>query len=195
MAAGMQQGPVAAGLNSLRRNWGWYLALGIVEIILGAIAIAASQITTVAMVLIFGWLLVIGGVLAVIHAFWRSQWSGFFVDLVIGLLYALAGLTMVFEPVRAGVALTLLIAIFLVVVGIFRIAVGLAGQFAHRGWLLLNGIITLILGVLIWSQWPLSGLWVIGLFVGIEMIFYGWSLVMLSVMVKNLPRSEDAPSA
>jgi uncharacterized membrane protein HdeD (DUF308 family) len=184
MVADMQQGPIAAGLNSLRRNWGWYLALGVVQIILGVIAIVASSIATLVSVLIFGWLLVIGGILAVIHSFWRQRWSGFFVDLIVGLLYALAGLIMVSGPLPAALTLTLLIAGFLVVVGIFRIVVALTGDFTHRGWMLLNGVITLILGVLIWREWPLSGLWVIGLF------FYGWSLVMLSIAAKNLPRLE-----
>ncbi len=187
MATGMQQNPVAAGLDSLRRNWGWYLALGILQIILGVFAIVASQVATLLSVLVFGWVLVVGGALAVIHAFWRARWSGFFVDLIVGLLYVLAGLMMVFEPIRAGVALTLLIAIFLIVAGAFRIIVAIGGRFAHRGWMFLNGLITLVLGVLIWRQWPISGLWVIGLFVGIEMVFYGWSLVMLSMAAKRIP--------
>jgi uncharacterized membrane protein HdeD (DUF308 family) len=192
MVTGMQHSPVAMGLDALRRNWGWYLALGLAQIIIGALAIAASAITTFVSVLIFGWLLVIGGLLSVIHAFWRQRWGGFFVDLIVGLLYALAGLIMVSGPLPAAITLTWLIAVFLVVVGIFRIVVALTGNFTHRGWLLLNGVITLVLGVLIWREWPLSGLWVIGLFIGIDMVFYGWSLVMLSMAAKSLPRLSDA---
>lgn len=193
MASGMQR-PLAMGLDSLRRNWGWYLVLGILEIILGAIAIAVSAITTLVSVLIFGWILIIGGVLSVIHAFCQRHWSGFFISLVVGLLYGVAGLMMVVNPAVAAVTLTLLIALLLIMAGIFRIAVGLTHHFNHRGWLLLNGVITLVLGVLIWRQWPLSGLWVIGLFVGIEMVFYGWSLVMLSLAAKNLPRPGAPPA-
>ncbi len=192
MATGIQQDSVAAGLESLRRSWGWYLVLGILEIILGAVAISLSALTTTVFVFVLGWIVIAGGVLTAIHAFWRARWSGFFVDLIVGLLYVLAGVVMAFEPVRAGVALTLLIAIFLVIAGVFRIIAAIGGSFAHRGWMFLNGLITLVLGILIWRQWPLSGLWVIGLFVGIEMVFYGWSLVMLSMAAKRLPAPPSA---
>src|SRR5205807_851386 len=82
--------------------------------------------------------------------------------------------------------------LFLLMGGAFRIVAALVGRLEHRGWLLLNGVITLLMGILIWRQWPWSGLWVIGLFVGIEMIFYGWSLVMLTAWrpetCRRLPR-------
>jgi uncharacterized membrane protein HdeD (DUF308 family) len=63
------------------------------------------------------------------------------------------------------------------------------GALPHRGWVLLNGVVTLALGIMIWRRWPLSGLWVIGLFVGIEMLLYGWSLVMLAIAAKKMPAS------
>ncbi|HXY33536.1 MAG TPA: DUF308 domain-containing protein, partial [Planctomycetaceae bacterium] len=141
-----------------------------------------------------GWMLLIGGILSAGHAFWRKHWKGFFLDLAIGVLYVVAGLMMVGNPVAAAVSLTLLIAMFLLMEGIFRIIVALSGQLEHRGWVMLNGLITAGLGILIWRQWPLSGLWVIGLFVGIEMIFYGWSLVMLSLVVKGAVVPAEGPA-
>jgi uncharacterized membrane protein HdeD (DUF308 family) len=140
---------------------------------------------TLVTVVFIGWLLLIGGILSAVHAFWRKQWRGFFLDLATGILYVVAGLMIIGNPGAAALTLTLLIAMLLLVGGIFRIVVALSGHFEHRGWVLLNGIITAALGILIWRQWPLSGLWVIGLFVGIEMIFYGWSLVMLSLIAKG----------
>lgn len=183
------------GLRSLERNWGWFLALGVAEIILGAFAIGASTLVTMVSMAVFGWLLVIGGVLSVVHAFWQKQWSGFFIDMVVGLLYTVAGLMVVSNPGLTAMMLTLLIAVLLVMAGAFRIAVGVTHHFAHRGWMLLNGVITLILGMLIWSQWPISGMWVIGLFIGIEMIFYGWSLVMLGMAARDLKESHGTPAA
>jgi uncharacterized membrane protein HdeD (DUF308 family) len=173
---------------ALKGKWGWILALGIVEIILGTIAIGAPVVMTLVSAVFFGWLLLFGGILSGVHAFWRKQWKGFFLDLVIGVLYAVAGFMVIANPAEAAVTLTLLIAMFLLMSGIFRIIVALTGHLQHWGWVLLNGVITAGLGVLIWRQWPLSGLWVIGLFIGIDMIFYGWSLVMLSMMVKSPPR-------
>ena len=76
--------------------------------------------------------------------------------------------------------------------GIFRAVVAVAVRFPNWIWLLLSGVVTFLLGLSIWHQWPLSGLWVIGLFVGVEMIFNGWSLVMLGLVAKNLP---TAPAA
>jgi uncharacterized membrane protein HdeD (DUF308 family) len=139
----------------------------------------------VATVVFFGWLLLVGGVLSAVHAFWRKRWQGFFLDLATGVLYVVAGFFMVAEPLAAAASLTLLIAMFLLIGGIFRIIVALTGHLEHWVWVLLNGVITAGLGIMIWRQWPVSGLWVIGLFVGIEMIFYGWSLVMLSLVAKG----------
>jgi uncharacterized membrane protein HdeD (DUF308 family) len=176
--------PVDIGA-ALKRSWGWFLAVGIIEIILGTVAVGASVFATLVTVALFGWLLLFGGAASALHAFWRKQWKGFFVDLAMGVLYIVAGLMMLANPAEAAVTLTLLIAMFLLIGGIFRIIVALSGHFEHRGWVLLNGVITAGLGILIWRQWPLSGLWVIGLFVGIEMIMYGWSLVMLSMVARG----------
>ena len=138
--------------------------------------------------LLFGWLLIIGGVLEGVHAFWREKgWGGFFIDLLTGILYVVVGFMLVANPAASAVALTLLISLFLMFGGIFRIVVALFVRFHNWGWLLLHGIIILLLGVAIWRQWPLSGLWVIGLFIGIDMIFNGWSLMMLGLAAKRIP--------
>jgi uncharacterized membrane protein HdeD (DUF308 family) len=181
------------GAGALRRHWAWFFVLGILEIVLGTIAIGASVVATVVTVVFFGWLLLIGGVLSAAHAFWRKQWRGFFLDLVTGVLYAVAGFLMVAEPLAAAASLTLLIAMLLLIGGIFRIVVALSGHLDHWGWVLLNGVITAALGVMIWRQWPSSALWVIGMFIGIEMIFYGWSLVMLSLIAKGAVSTSGAP--
>ena len=97
-----------------------------------------------------------------------------------GILYVVAGWMMVTNPQESAVLLTLVIAMFLVFEGVFRIVASLAARYPHWGWVLFNGVISLILGISIWQRWPYSGLWVIGLFVGIEMLFNGWSLVMLA---------------
>ena len=183
----MEQAIQLTGSEELRRYWGWYLALGIVLIVLGTIAIGSTFVMTIASVFFFGWLLIIGGVMEVIHAFWHKRWAGFFLDLLTGTLYIIAGWMMVTNPAESALLLTLIIAMFLVFEGVFRIVAAIAARYPHWGWVMFNGIISLILGIMIWRQWPYSGLWVIGLFVGIEMLLNGWSLVMLSLTGRRLP--------
>lgn len=184
------------GMRELKRNWGWFLALGILMIVLGTIAIGAAVVASLVSVLLFGSLLIVGGVSSVIHAFWREKgWSGIFINLATGVLYAAVGFMLVANPAAGAVALTLLIAMFLIIGGVFRIVVALSVRFHNWGWLLLHGLINLLLGFAIWAQWPLAGLWVIGLFVGIDLIFNGWALVMLGLGAKAIPDDAHAASA
>jgi uncharacterized membrane protein HdeD (DUF308 family) len=126
------------------------------------------------------------------NAFWHKRWAGFFLDLLTGILYVVVGWMMVTNPRESALLLTLIIAMFLIFEGVFRIVAALTARYPHWGWVLFNGVISLLLGIMIWRQWPYSGLWVIGLFVGIEMLLNGWSLVMLSLMGRKL--SEEAPT-
>jgi uncharacterized membrane protein HdeD (DUF308 family) len=131
-------------------------------------------------------LLVIGGAALAIHAFWAKRWSGFFLQLLSGLLYLVAGWMLATRPGLSAVTLTLVIAIALVVQGAFRTGAALSTRMDGRGALILSGVITLVLGLMIWNEWPLSGLWVIGLFVGIDLAFYGWWLVSLALSARRL---------
>jgi len=173
------------GLAELQRNRGWLFALGIGLFILGVIAIGASALTTILSVFLLGCLLLAGGVVQIAHAFSAHRWSGFFIHLFVGILYAITGLLMTVNPAAAGISITLIMAIFFLAEGTFRIIATLFARFPHWGWQLLSGIVTFLLGMLIWSQWPLSGLSIIGIFVGVSMIFNGWGLVMLAVALKK----------
>jgi len=187
----MEQAIQLTGGGELKRSWGWFLTLGIVLIVLGTIALGSALYMTIASVFFIGWLLIICGVMEAVHAFWRKRWAGFFLDLLTGVLYVVVGWMMVTNPKESALLLTLIIAMFLVFEGVFRIVAALTARYPHWGWVLFNGVISLLLGVMIWRQWPYSGLWVIGLFVGIEMLLNGWSLVMLSLTGRRLP--EEAP--
>ena len=178
------------GLENLRKRWGWFLALGILLVVLGMVALGSSVFMTLATMVFVGWLLIVGGVLEAAHACSCKGWGGFFIDLLTGILYVVVGFMVVANPGSAAVALTLLIAMFLIFGGIFRIVVAVVVRFQNWVWLLLHGVVNLLLGIAIWRQWPLSGLWVIGLFVGIDMLFNGWSLVMLGLAAKRIPTAE-----
>ena len=181
-------GLLAGAAESLRANWGWLVAMGIALIILGSVAISAAYIATYATVMVFGSLLLVGAVFHVVAAFWARRWRGFFLHLLAGVLYFIAGLFMIDNPLLAALTLTLLVAALLLVEGIVRIVLSVAERFEGWGWVLLNGVISVLLGVAIWKQWPVSGLWVIGLFVGIDMLFSGVSWLMLGLGARSLPR-------
>ena len=180
--------PLSA-IEELHRHWALFFALGIILILLGGMGISASGLVTLASVVFFGWLLIIGGAAVAIHAFWAKRWSGFFLQLLSGVLYLIVGWILVTRPGIGALTLTLVLAISLVVQGAFRIGVALSTRMDGWGMLLVSGIITLVLGLMIWNEWPLSGIWVIGLFVGIDLIFYGWWLVSLALSVRHLAKA------
>jgi uncharacterized membrane protein HdeD (DUF308 family) len=177
--------------RSLRDYWGWFFVLGIAMAVLGTIAIGWACIATLTItaVWVFGFLLLAGGIAEVINSFWAGRWSGTLVHLLIGVLYTVVGFMIIDQPENSAIQLTLIIAIFLIVGGIFRIVFAISERFAGWGWVLLNGGVTLLLGILIYKQWPASGLWTIGLFVGIDLIFNGWAWIMLALGLRRAQAS------
>lgn len=176
----------ASDLEEIRKNQGWFFALGIALVALGALALGSSVFTTFASIIFFGWLLLIGGLIQAIHALWTRSWSSFFLNLMLGILNFVAGGIMISKPAVGVLSLTLLLAAFFVAGGLVRIITSLVMRPHQWGWLLLNGIITLILGILIGAEWPLSSLWVIGLFVGIDLILAGWSFIALALEARGI---------
>lgn len=175
---------IAAEIETLRHHWKWFLALGVGMVVLGTIALGSAVLTTAVAVVLFGFLMLAGGIAEIISSFWAGKWSGTLIHLLIGILYTVVGTMIIDSPERSAMELTLFLAFFLVFSGILRIVFALSEQFTGWGWVLLNGAVTLLLGMLIYKQWPYSGVWVIGLFVGIEMIFNGWAWVMLSLAIR-----------
>ena len=158
---------------------------------LGIVATLTAGLSTIVAVDFFGWILVIAGAGVTLHAFWAKRWSGFFLQLFSGLLYLVAGWMLATHGELSAIALTLVIAISFVVQGAFRIGAALSTRIDGWDGLLVSGIITLLLGLMIWNEWPLSGVWVIGLFVGIDMFFYGGWFVSLALAVRTLGRAQD----
>lgn len=165
----------------IKKNWKWFLALGVLLIILGSAVIGSSYYATVFSVMFLGIFLIAGGIIQIIQAFLARKWSGLFLALFLSVLYVVTGFLCVANPTAAAVGLTLWIAAFCFIAGLFRMLGALLLRFDHWGWVFFNGFVTFLLGAMIYTSWPLSGLWVIGLFIGIDMILSGWSWVMLSL--------------
>jgi uncharacterized membrane protein HdeD (DUF308 family) len=181
---------VASELKGLRAHWVWFLVLGIALVVLGTVAIGWACLTTitVAATWFFGFVLLGGGVGEIIHSFTVGRWSGTLVHLLIGILYCVVGFMMVTDPVDSAISLTRIIALFMIVGGIFRVVAALSHRFPGWEWVLLNGGVTLLLGLLVYKNWPQSGLWFIGLVIGIDMIFNGWAWIALAIGIKRLPQ-------
>ena len=185
-------------MYGLRSNWVWFLVLGIALVAIGIMAIGSAFITTLVAVTVFGMLILAAGIAQVITSFWSPKWSGLFLSLVLGLLYVVVGFMLIDSPIQAAAGLTLLIAVFLIVGGVFRIASSLALRFRYWGLNLLNGVISLMLGVIIWRHMLDEDqiyLWVIGIFVGIEILMSGASWIAFAMAAKNLPDPDEASPA
>jgi uncharacterized membrane protein HdeD (DUF308 family) len=184
--------PTTEELQNLSTHWLWFLVLGIAMVVLGSVAISWACLAkiTVTATWLFGFLLLGSGIAEIVHSFWVGRWSGMLIHLLIGVLYVMVGFLIIDQPENAAVQLTLIIAIFLMVGGVFRIIAAVSEQFIGWGWVMLNGIVAFFLGLLIYKQWPASSLWVIGLFIGIDLIFNGWAWIMLSLGLRRLPARE-----
>jgi len=185
--------PLAVGLrhelDALRGNWFWFVLLGVALIVLGGIALGSVVTASLATALTIGMLIILAGIAETIGAFWCRGWSGFFLHLLSGVLSFVIGVIFLRAPVGALLALTLLVACFLMVGGIFKIVGALSYRFGAWGWALASGIIDVILGVMIWQEWPASALWVIGMFLGINLIFRGFNWIALGLALRAMPRS------
>lgn len=174
-------------LEHLKADWWWFLLLGILLVVLGIVAIAYPAVFTVGSVIVLGILLIVGGGATIISSFWAGKWSALLLQLLVGILYVVAGMAVMDAPAESIVVMTLFVAAFFIVAGLFRIVSSLLLRFSQWGWVLLNGVVTLLLGIIIYRQWPEASIWVLGLLIGVDMLFYGWTWIMLSLVLRGLP--------
>ncbi|MFG1478515.1 HdeD family acid-resistance protein [Xanthobacter sp. V4C-4] len=161
-------------LGAIRANWGWFVALGIAFVVLGLIALGHVLLFTLGVTIYVGALILVGGVVQVIHAFRVQGWGQFFYWLLAGVLYVVAGGLIMYNPALGAGVITLLIGVALAVEGIVRIAAGIGSRPGNGwGWIVFSGLITLLLGAIIIAQWPVNSLYILGLFLGIDLIVNG----------------------
>jgi uncharacterized membrane protein HdeD (DUF308 family) len=166
-------------------RWKPLLTLGIVLIVFGTLALALSFVATLVSVLAFGWLLLATGAMETIYAFRKGRWAGTILHVANGALSVVAGFLLLVNPAAGAVVLTLLMAMFFLIGGLFRIVVSLVSDLPHRGWVLLSGAVTLLLGIFIWRQLPGAAVWLIGTFVGVDLIMIGWSWTMAALAARK----------
>lgn len=172
-------------LPDIHKYWGKFFTIGILLIILGMLAIGFAKWATEFTVILLGLLLAGSGILQTINGFHAKNWSGFSLSLFLGLLYMIAGLLCIFRPIQSAVGLSLLIAVLLLVGGSFRLVSALLHRFDNWGWVVFSGSTAILLGFLILAEWPVPAIWVIGLFVGIDLLLTGWYWVWLSLAARK----------
>ena len=180
--------------GDLAHNWGWLLAQGILLVVLGTIGLGMTIWLTLASVFIFGVFLVIGGGVQIFQTFKCRGWRSILGHGLIAVFYVLAGCSIMADPLAASTLFTLLLAGALVGIGVMRLIIAFQMRGAKNWfWPLIGGIAALFLGFMILARWPVSGLWVIGLFVAIEMIFGGWAYIFIALGAKEVGR-KNAPT-
>jgi uncharacterized membrane protein HdeD (DUF308 family) len=167
-------------------NWGWFLALGLVLLVLGVAAIVRSVTSTVVSMMFFGWILVFAGVIEFVNAFMVGKWAGFFLHLLAAILFTVTGVIMVARPVISAEAATFLMSLFFLIGGLYQFVYAFWTHLPGYGWQALNGAVSSVLGFLLLAQWPVSGLYAIGLFVGIDLLFYGWAWIALALDLRKM---------
>ena len=176
-------------LHSLRNHWWCFLLLGAALVVIGSLCIMDPLVPSLASVLVLGFLLIAAGIVQVVTSFWAGKWSGMLLHILIGVFYAVVGYMIIDSPELSMLMLTKFIAIFLIVSGLFRIVSALVVRFHDWGWVLLSGGVSLLLGIVINRQLPAAALWVVGLFLGIELIFNGWAWIMLALGLRRAAKA------
>lgn len=169
----------------LCERWSSFFLAGAVLAILGVLALSSIFITTMATVLFLGVLLVAAGITLLIHSFYTSEWRGFFGELILGLISMMVGWLLISNPALGAVSLTLVLGSYFIASGIFKTISSLFIHVEHWGWLLLNGVVSFALGILILAQWPAASLWILGLFVGIDLLMSGWTSIIYGFMLRK----------
>ena len=168
-----------AGL--MQKSKGWFILAGILLIIIGMAAVALPFIASITIETVVGWILVVGGIVQVIHSFRALSTGRCILRLLSGILYLAIGVMFLVYPLEGVLTLTLLLAILFMFEGLMKITVSLQIRpTPNWGWLLASGIAALVISGIIWAGWPGTAAWVIGLLVGINLMFGGWTMLMLA---------------
>jgi uncharacterized membrane protein HdeD (DUF308 family) len=171
----------------VKESVGWSIGLSVLMIVVGILAIVIPPAAGIAVLVVVAWLLMLSGAFHLIFA-WHTRTSGGMIwELLLGILYLFVGVYALLHPVAGLASLTLFLAVYLFVEAVLELVLGfrLRPQ-PGSGWLLLDGIVTLVLAILIWRSWPSSSEWVIGTLVGISMLFSGTARLSLSMGARRV---------
>jgi uncharacterized membrane protein HdeD (DUF308 family) len=189
----IDKSPRGLGYTQTASRWGWFVALGVLLFVLGIMALGDVVVVTVVSTIFIGAVLVVGGAFQIIHAFANKGWSAFLLNLAAGILYLIGGFLIMGEPLSGSVIITLFLLMALLVGGVLRIVIALRHR-EVRGWwiLLLGGLISVVLGILLFLSLPWSGFWLLGTLVAIELLVQGAIWVQFGLSLRRLHRTVAA---
>jgi uncharacterized membrane protein HdeD (DUF308 family) len=180
----------AAGIEEVRKSWGWFLVSGIVLMVLGAICIVKDQTATTFSILALGWVLAISAIVWLVNAFQAWTWAGFFVYALNALIRGVTGYLFIRHPDAGASAVTMLLAVLFIVGGIFRVVGASAIQFPRWGWTVFSGVVSAVLGVSLLIAWPTASTYFVGLAIGIDLVLDGAALLGFAAAIHSLPITE-----
>jgi len=175
------------GIRALRPRWGWIVAFGVISVIAGMIALAGdAMFATATAVYIVGFMMLFTGATEIVAAFNAKDWSHRILWLLLGALYVFAGIICLQNPFAAATILTLLLGVALIIGGLVRIFLATRmRQGTPWGWVVFSGLISIFLGAIIIAHWPVSSFFVLGIFLGVDLIFIGSGWISVGLALKR----------
>jgi len=177
-----------AGLEQVRKSWGWFLVFGILLMVLGAACVGKAQTATIFSILALGWVLAIGGVLWLVNAFLAFGWYGFFLYLLNAIIRLVTGFLLIGHPDAGAAGVTMVLAALFIVGGLFRTTGASVLRFPWWGWTVFSGLVSVALGVFLLATWPTASTYFIGMAIGIDLIFDGGALIGFAGAIHSLPK-------
>jgi uncharacterized membrane protein HdeD (DUF308 family) len=184
-----------AGIDELEKSWGWFLALGMLLMILGVACVGMARTATTVSILIFGWILVLSGLVWFLSVFLARGWGGFFLYLLNAIICGATGYLLLTHPNAGAAAITMMLALLFIVGGIFRTTVASLIQFPRWRWTLFSGVVAVILGIVLLANWPAASTFFIGMAIGINLILDGSALMGFAGAIRSLYRAQVYRSA
>jgi uncharacterized membrane protein HdeD (DUF308 family) len=180
----------AAGIEEIRKSWGWFLVFGILLVILGLVCVAKAQTATTFSILALGWVLAISGVMWLASAVRAFTGYGFFLYLLNALIRGVTGYLLIRHPDAGAAGVTMVLALLFIVGGLFRIAGATVIKFPRWGWTVFSGLVSVALGVYLLATWPAATTFFIGLAIGIDLALDGGALIGFAAAIHSLPRAQ-----
>jgi uncharacterized membrane protein HdeD (DUF308 family) len=186
---------VAAGLEQVRKSWGWFLVFGAGLMVLGFVCIGKAQSATTFSILTLGWVLAISAVVWLVNSFQAFTWQGFFIYALNAIIRGVTGYLLIRHPNAGAEGVTMVLAALFIVGGLFRVVGASAIQFPRWGWTVFAGLVSVVLGVFLLSSWPSASTYFIGMAIGIDLMFDGAALIGFAAAIRSLPKASQARAA